>query len=230
MTLFEVEYELIEFQGCRVHKTLLHDLTNLVESAASAGFELRLASGFRSIERQCQIWNAKVRGERSVLDDQEQVLDVNKLTSSELVFAILRWSALPGTSRHHWGTDIDVYDRAALPQGASVQLTLAECCGPFAPFHAWLDARLADPSATFFRPYVRPSGGVAPEPWHLSFAPAAAKWQKILEKTQLLELVMSLDIELKDVVARHFDEIYERFIWVPWNLYPAKWRNDVSDF
>ncbi len=55
-------------------------------------------------------------------------------------------------------------------------------------------------------------------------------WQKILEKTQLLELVMSLDIELKDVVARHFDEIYERFIWVPWNLYPAKWRNDVSDF
>ena len=29
--------------------------------------------------------------------------------------AILLWSALPGASRHHWGTDFDVFDRAAVP-------------------------------------------------------------------------------------------------------------------
>ena len=36
--------------------------------------------------------------------------------------AILRWSALPGGSRHHWGTEIDIFDPDLLPQGQSLQL------------------------------------------------------------------------------------------------------------
>ncbi len=36
---------------------------------------------------------------------------------AERVAAILVWSALPGASRHHWGTDCDVIDAAALPPG-----------------------------------------------------------------------------------------------------------------
>ena len=35
---------------------------------------------------------------------------------------ILRWSALPGGSRHHWGTEIDIFDPDLLPQGQSLQL------------------------------------------------------------------------------------------------------------
>ena len=35
---------------------------------------------------------------------------------------ILEWSALPGASRHHWGSEFDVFDLAALPEGYRVQL------------------------------------------------------------------------------------------------------------
>jgi len=42
------------------------------------------------------------------------------------VRAILHWSALPGASRHHWGTEIDVIDRAALADGRKAQLIPAE--------------------------------------------------------------------------------------------------------
>lgn len=153
LTLFKylkaVSGELADFRGVPVHRSLLDPLAELTARAAARGFELALASGFRSIERQCHIWNAKANGQRSVLDDAGVPLDIADLEPEALMFAILRWSALPGTSRHHWGTDVDVYDRAALPAGESLQLTLAECRGPFAAFHQWLDGELAQSDALF---------------------------------------------------------------------------------
>lgn len=224
MCLSNASANLASFQGIQVHADLLEPLQSLASEAGSAGFDLAIASGFRSVERQCQIWNAKAQGYRPVLDDTEQPLDIQSLTPEALMFAILRWSALPGTSRHHWGTDVDVYDRAALRQDQSLQLTLAECRGPFAAFHQWLDATLARPDACFFRPYIAPVGGVAPEPWHLSYAPKAAEYQHALSKDQLCEYVLTLDIALKEEVLRHFDEIFERFVWVAPELYPLNWR------
>ena len=38
----------------------------------------------------------------------------------------MRWSAIPGSSRHHWGTDLDVYDAAAVTPDYQVQLTPQE--------------------------------------------------------------------------------------------------------
>jgi len=222
-SLADVERDVVAFQGIAVHPRLVAPLTELVEEARSAGFDLRVASGFRSIDRQCQIWNAKAAGLRPVLDDAGEPLSIDELTPMSLVFAILRWSALPAASRHHWGTDIDVYDHAALPAGHSLQLTQAECDGPFAGFHGWLDEYLSKPDAMFFRPYVNPLGGVAPEPWHLSFAPVATQFQRTLDRASLLALVLSLDIALKDEIECHFDEIFERFIWVRPHLYPKAW-------
>lgn len=66
------------------------------------------------------------RGERALLDDHGNPLLVNDLSPTEIMFAILRWSALPGCSRHHWGTDIDVYDANTQSPG-EVKLVSSEC-------------------------------------------------------------------------------------------------------
>ena len=39
------------------------------------------------------------------------------LAPDALIETILLWSALPGGSRHHWGTDVDVFDAAAVAPG-----------------------------------------------------------------------------------------------------------------
>ena len=44
------------------------------------------------------------------------------MTEADIVEAILVWSALPGASRHHWGTEIDVYDRRGHDPGEPVEL------------------------------------------------------------------------------------------------------------
>lgn len=199
-----------------VHRDLLSPLLALQDEAANAGFSLQLASGFRSFERQLLIWNAKARGERVLLDASGEALNPQKLSQEDLLFAILRWSALPGASRHHWGTDIDIYDAASITQNYQVQLTCDECQGdgPFAALHAWLNIYLATYN-DFYRPYARDLGGVAPEPWHLSYRPLADVYSACLNEADLKSLIEATDIELKSVILDNFSHIFTTYIIPP---------------
>lgn len=196
-----------------LHKDVVAPYQSLVNAADSHGFGLRAASGFRSFERQALIWNAKLSGQRAVLDDEGLPLDLRPLTAKERVFVVLRWSALPGASRHHWGTDFDIYDKFALGQG-DLQLTVAETQrdGPFYDMYCWLNDYL--PQTAFRRPYIKDTGGIAVEPWHLSYAPVAAAFEQALDKAVLREVIEKSELLLKEVVLAHLDEIFERFVLV----------------
>lgn len=212
------ERELIEtpLLACRVHRDMLDSLLFLEARAASAGFILKVASSYRSFERQLLIWNNKARGLRPVLNDAGEIIDINMLSARDKVFAILRWSALPGASRHHWGTDIDVYDASRIIADYQLQLTVAETQGdgPFAEFHRWLSEELFLSNSNFYRPYTEDRGGVAPEPWHLSYAPLATIFSRQLTQELLRQQLEQVDIELKQAVLDNLDEIYQRFICV----------------
>lgn len=201
--------------GAFVHRDTAAAFRALRAAAGAAGFRLAILSGFRSFDRQLSIWNRKAAGELAVLDSEARPLDVTALTERELVFAILRWSALPGASRHHWGTDLDVYDAAATPPGYEVELIPAEVDpgGMFGPLHAWLDGQIAAGAARgFFRPYDRDRGGVAPERWHLSHAPVAARYAQALTVDLLRETIRVADLRLRETVLAHLDEIVDRFV------------------
>lgn len=199
----------------RVHRDVVEPFLELREEARDAGFDLQILSGFRSFEEQLSIWNRKAAGELAVLDSDAVPLDIEKLSERELVFAILRWSALPGASRHHWGTDLDVYDAAARPDGYEIELIPDEvdAGGMFGPLHEWLDRRIEAGSALgFFRPYNQDRGGVAPERWHLSYSPLASRFLDRLTIDSLRETISGADIALQDVILGSLEEIYERFV------------------
>jgi LAS superfamily LD-carboxypeptidase LdcB len=94
----------------------------LRESCAAGGIDLQIVSGFRDFDAQLRIWNMKYRGERPLYDREGNVREHASLDAPQLVEAILCWSALPGASRHHWGSDIDVIDRAAMPENYRLRL------------------------------------------------------------------------------------------------------------
>jgi LAS superfamily LD-carboxypeptidase LdcB len=214
-----------------VHRNIVAPWQNLVADARAAGFDLAIASGYRNYQRQLLIWNAKVSGERPVFDAQGALVDVKTLDQWQLVQAILRWSALPGASRHHWGTDIDVFDRAAVPADYEVQLTAAEAtdAGPFGSLHCWLDERIAtDAAHGFFRPYAEDRGGIAPERWHLSYAPLAVRYQRQLRTDLLWTELSSPSLALQATVAEHWSTIFERYVWVPAQAYPEQFRERLA--
>ena len=163
----------------------------LAERAANEGFDLRAASTFRDYDRQAHIVNEKWLGHRAVGNDAGDALQREALSDSQWLEAILRFSALPGTSRHHWGTDMDIWDAAAVGDGYRLSLTATEY-GPGGVFEGvtqWLDARMAaDDAEGFFKPYDRDRGGVAPEPWHISYRPVASDYPALVALGSLMPL------------------------------------------
>ncbi|MDE0842108.1 MAG: M15 family metallopeptidase [Porticoccaceae bacterium] len=197
-----------------VHRNVALRLSDLRYRAAAQGFDLCVCSSYRSFQRQVEIWNDKFCGRRPVLDQLSRPLRLDDLSDWQQVEAVLRWSALPGASRHHWGTDVDVYDAAAMPQGYRLQLIPEETQrgGVFASMHAWLDTEL-ESIDDFYRPYAEDLGGVSPEPWHLSYAPLARHYAALHNKLALAQRLRKAKICRLDIVLENLDIIYERFIY-----------------
>lgn len=208
-----------EIDGCRLQTEVAVAFRALQGKARRSGFDLRVASGFRSFQRQLDIWNGKLCGTRTVHDDNGHRVPLEELTSEEILHAVLRYSALPGASRHHWGTDLDVYDAKALAPGQNVTLEPAEVCpgGVFDPLHCWLDDRISAGDANgFFRPYQSDCGGIAPERWHLSYAPLAKEYVAQLQPALLRRcwhrLPSSEHMLLLDKVEALLPQLFPRYI------------------
>lgn len=197
-----------------VHRDIVESIRGLKSAASARGFDLTLASGFRNFDRQCSIWNRKVNGELPVLDSEGEPLVIKKLDPESLMFSILKWSALPGASRHHWGTDFDIFDGSKTAKDYCLQLTVEEtlCGGPFAEMYKWLNAYMLEPECEFYRPYKKDLGGVAVEPWHLSHKKISRQFEDFLSQEKLTLLIKNSDILLKKEILDNMDQIFSRYI------------------
>lgn len=197
---------------CRLHPAAARDFLRMRTAAKRGGIDLRPASGFRDFETQVRIWNAKWRGARPLLDRAGRALDAKALSPVARMRAILLWSSPPGASRHHWGTDVDVYDRSALGPGMTLGLVPGEYApgGPFRLLHEWLDAHMG--RYGFYRPYVTDRGGVQPEPWHLSHWPTAREASRRLRLRAIINAIAGSELEGRAVLLRALPGIYARYV------------------
>ncbi|MDG3088826.1 M15 family metallopeptidase [Vibrio hannami] len=205
-----VEVETLH-QSLLVHKEVADNLKALVESADKAGFQLLVASGFRDYSRQQLIWNRKYSGDLPILDKNSRPLLTDILSDEEKALSILRWSALPGASRHHWGTDFDVYAGNELPQDTKLMLEPWEYqSGHQSRFYLWLKNNLE--SHGFFFPYAKDMGGVSPEPWHISHSEVSGRCMIDLSPRQLELALMKAPILGLEAVRSNLDTIFVNYI------------------
>lgn len=197
---------------CALHYEVVASFLAMRDAAAQDGIDLQACSSFRSFDAQVTIWNRKWRGERPLRDRDGQVLDRHRLSDEQCLDAMLVWSAIPGGSRHHWGSDLDVIDAAALPSDYEVQLIPEEYAadGVFKKLASWLDANMR--RFGFFRPYRTDRGGVSPEPWHLSYAPVSMPALEALSLSLLRQVIDASAMEGKAHVLARLPEIYTRFL------------------
>ncbi|MBK6929597.1 MAG: M15 family metallopeptidase [Saprospirales bacterium] len=134
-------------------------------AARKDGLTLKIISSTRTFEQQKNIWERKwARYAAEIPDAQARTLK------------ILEYSAMPGTSRHHWGTDIDLNDL----NNASF-----EADGPHADIYTWLRKNAA--AYGFYQPYTaqganRPQG-YKEEKWHWSYLPLAGPFLRQYAQT-----------------------------------------------
>lgn len=202
----------LERPACALHYEAVASFLAMRDAAASAGIDLQVRSSFRDFDTQVAIWNRKWRGERPIFDRSGRRLERSQIDDAQCVEVILAWSAIPGGSRHHWGSDIDVIDAAAVPAGYQVGLVPAEYAenGIFGRLSGWLDENMH--RFGFFKPYRTERGGVCPEPWHLSYAPIALPALEAFSLGMLRQVLEASPIEGKHYVLARLPEIYTRFL------------------
>lgn len=123
----------------------------MAEAAQKDGIKLIIVSATRNFNRQKTIWENKY----------------NSMSGSPLdrVSRILQYSSMPGTSRHHWGTDFDLNsvdpEYFNTPAGQRLYTWLKN--------NAW--------KFGFFQPYSaldhNRDSGYLEEKWHWSYKPLA---------------------------------------------------------
>ncbi|MBL4940810.1 MAG: M15 family metallopeptidase [Colwellia sp.] len=193
-----------------IHRLMLTDFQALVTSAAKADIEIKIASGFRSFERQLVIWNNKFTGKTAIKNSGGEQVNITELNEDEIVAAIMLYSALPGVSRHHWGCDIDIY-AANLLAGKPLQLEPweYESSGPMAKLSTWLDHNAA--TFGFYFPYDCYRGGIAAEPWHLSYVPLAKQYQAAFSLENLQQCLFNSDLSGKSTILENLPNLVKRF-------------------
>ena len=131
-------------------------------AAQAAGVQLIIRSAARNFERQRQIWEAKWTGTRTVEGGE----NLAETTPDPVARAkkILLYSSMPGTSRHHWGTDIDLnaFQNSYFDNGKGKIV------------YNWLTANAAQYG--FCQPYTDKANGrtgYEEERWHWTYLPLA---------------------------------------------------------
>jgi D-alanyl-D-alanine carboxypeptidase len=131
-------------------------------AAAKDGIKLKLASATRNFDAQKDLWDKKWSGKTLV---EFKKLPISVPNGLERFKKILEYSAAPSSSRHHWGTDIDLnaatVEYFETPQGKQD--------------YAWLVANAS--KFGFCQPYNQKGGdrlkGYNEEKWHWSYLPVA---------------------------------------------------------
>ena len=148
-----------------LHKQTYASFERMYAAALADGVKLVMVSATRNFARQKQIWEAKWNGKR-LLEGRDKADEVYP-DPADRARAILRYSSMPGTSRHHWGTDIDLNDleNSYFARGEGKKV------------YDWLTANAA--TYGFCQPYTakgpaRPNG-YEEEKWHWSYLPLATK-------------------------------------------------------
>ena len=145
-----------------LRKETLEAFLQMQETAKKDQIELKIASATRNFDYQKDIWNNKWTG--AMLAGGKNLFK-NFPNELERFKKILEYSAVPGTSRHHWGTDIDIND--STPEYFDSKKGEKE--------YAWLIKNAV--SFGFCQPYnlkgsERPEG-YNQEKWHWSYLPLA---------------------------------------------------------
>ncbi len=178
----------------KMHKDTAEAFQKMKTAALAEGINIELVSAYRSFQRQKEIFEGKYNRYTS-----------QGLSPIKAIEKIIEYSTIPGTSRHHWGTDIDIIDANAKPRPKSVlQPELFHGEGPFCKLKDWLTENAEE--FGFYEVYTdNPKRkGFEYEPWHFSYAPVSIPMLQEYKKLDVQKILQ----EEKILGSEHFSNAF----------------------
>jgi LAS superfamily LD-carboxypeptidase LdcB len=162
----------------KMHKEAKVAFEKMKVAALKDGINIEVVSAYRSFQKQ-----------KSIFENKYKIFIQEGLTPIEAVEKIIEYSTIPGTSRHHWGTDIDIID-ANYPKPKSV---LKEGNfydnGPYCKLKEWMDRH--SEFYGFYEVYTKnpKRKGFKYEPWHFSYAPLSIPMLEAYQKLDIKSIL-----------------------------------------
>ncbi|WP_339848768.1 M15 family metallopeptidase [uncultured Dokdonia sp.] len=148
-------------------------------AALKEGIKFQVVSSYRDYNHQNRIWERKYKSFRE-----------SGLNPTTAIEKIIEYSTIPGTSRHHWGTDIDIVDATPKVSRGLLVPSKFHGNGPFRKFKEWMDKNAN--TYGFYLVYTDDQNrkGFNYEPWHYSFKSLSLDY---LNKYQELDIKAKLE-------------------------------------
>jgi D-alanyl-D-alanine carboxypeptidase len=152
-------------KGAYLRKETYEAFVRMAEAAKADGVNLIIISATRNYFQQKAIW------ERKWTNDTESKTPVDRAKK------ILLYSSMPGSSRHHWGTDVDLnnLNNEYFDSGDGLKI------------YSWLKAHAHEYG--FCQPYTAKTDGrtgYEEERWHWSYTPLSIPFLEAYKKTVTL--------------------------------------------
>ncbi len=162
----EIPKEYADRPGQFIRLEVLGAFIKMYNAAMLEGVRLQIRSATRNFNDQKRIWENKWTGKTILEDNINAAKDISDdLTRSK---KILEYSSMPGTSRHHWGTDMDFnsFSNEWFEKGEGYKL------------YSWMLYNAA--KYGFCQPYTKMgsdrTSGYFEEKWHWTYMPLSKKY------------------------------------------------------
>jgi LAS superfamily LD-carboxypeptidase LdcB len=196
------DFELIDTMhadraGLYLHRETYAAFRAMYDAARKEGIRLQIRSATRNFNYQKDIWERKWTGATLI----ESGLDASKAypDPAQRAKMILRYSSMPGASRHHWGTDIDLnaFDNSWFAEGNGLKI------------YTWLSQHAAE--FGFCQPYsakgeARPFG-YEEERWHWSYMPLSVPLTQLAAdslKDSMIKGFQGAEVASKLHIVEHY--------------------------
>ncbi len=165
-------------EGINLRAAAHEAFVEMKKAAYQDGIDIKVVSSYRDYERQRAIF------ERKYVTYTEEGME-----PLEAIDEIVKYSTIPGTSRHHWGTDADLVDGSKRAEGDLLVADKFEAGGPFEDFKKWMDAHSEDYGFYLVYTDTPKRRGFKYEPWHYSYAPLSIPMLTAFRKMNILRIL-----------------------------------------
>ena len=170
MSQYENEYNL---------RNEVYDAFKLMQSEAlKEGVNIEIVSSYRSFEHQKRIWARKYTNYISKGLSPQMAID-----------KIIEYSTVPGTSRHHWGTDMDIIDGSKAKPKDVLLARHFEKGGIYHTLKKWLDVNAGNYGFCLVYTDHVERKGFKYEPWHYSFKETSIDMLKQFQALDIKKLL-----------------------------------------
>jgi LAS superfamily LD-carboxypeptidase LdcB len=155
-------------------------LLKMKKEALKENIAIQVVSSYRNFDHQKRIWERKFERYRN-----------QGLSEENTIKKIIEYSTIPGTSRHHWGTDIDIVDGNVHPPKNMLRAVHFHRDGEYIYLRRWLEKHAS--RFGFYLVYNDDSKrkGFKYEPWHYSYKPLSQPYLQSYRNLNLKEILQN---------------------------------------